>query len=322
MVRVIGRRSAFTLVELLVVIAIIATLIGLLLPAVQTAREAARRTQCGNSLKQIGLAALGHESAKKSLPPGNVSQSAEDINGPYYGSWALEILPYMEGADVHKLWSKTKSLEDIANKRLRETFMPAFTCPVDVFTTQLQKPESGPGYALDWAPGSYRGMAGHSLGQTGDHYWDNPLAAKRPASEMRDGWQGPLHTTAKDSGKHRKFRAERFKDIKDGISKTLMVGEYQTITTQQRRPFWAYAYTSYTLSSGFFESRTLLANYDRCVQVGGGGEHTCKRAWGSLHPAGVQFVACDGSVKTVSESVDMQVFVSAATIANQEPNAL
>jgi prepilin-type N-terminal cleavage/methylation domain-containing protein len=316
-----SRQRGFTLVELLVVIAIIAVLIGLLLPAVQAARESARRTRCGNNLKQIGLAALSHESAKKMLPPGNVSQGT-DINGPYVGGWTIELLPYLEATTTHRLWNKTRALEDVANRALRETFMPAYTCPVDVSTTVLQKPESGPGYTLDWAPGSYRAMSGHSLGQTGDHYWDNPLAARRPVTELREGWQGPMHTTAIDSTGWRSLRAERLKSIRDGQSHTALVGEYQTTTTQARRTFWAYAYTSYTQSSAFFESRTLVADYDRCVLAGGGGEHTCKRAWGSLHPAGVQFVFCDGAVKTIPVTVDMQVFVAAATIGNQDRNGL
>ncbi|MGI9177844.1 MAG: DUF1559 domain-containing protein, partial [Pirellulales bacterium] len=238
------RWTGFTLVELLVVIAIIATLIGLLLPAVQSAREAARRTQCSNNLKQIGLAVLGYESARKSLPPGNVSESVV-INGPYYSTWTLEILPYMEGIGVHKLWNPTKAQEDASNKQLRETLMPGYTCPVDLFPTQLQKPESGPGYTLDWAPGSYRAMSGHSLGQTGDHFWDNQLVANTPATETRSGCQGAMHTTARTSGTSRKLQAERLRTIKDGLSKTLLVGEYQTKTMQPRRTLWAYGYTSY-----------------------------------------------------------------------------
>jgi len=299
------------------VIAIIATLIGLLLPAVQSAREAARRTQCSNSLKQIGLAVLGYESAKKSLPPGNLSQGT-GINGPYVSTWTLEILPYLEAASVHALWSRGKALEDPVHKQLRETFMPAYTCPVDVLPTQLQRPESGPGAAIDWAPGSYRAMSGHTLGTGGDYYWDNPEAATATAANVRDGTQGPMHTTSADAGRNRKFRAERLKNITDGVSKTLLVGEYQTTTMQARRTFWAYAYTSYNQSSGFFESRTLLADYARCNQIGGGGVHTCKRAWGSLHPAGIQFVSCDGAVRTISTNVDMQAFVAAAMIANGE----
>ena len=107
--------------------------------------------------------------------------------------------------------------------------------------------------------------------------------------------------------------------IKDGTSKTMLIGEYHTITQQNRRSFWAYAYTSYNQSSAFYESRVLLPDYIKCTQIGGGGAHTCKRAWGSLHSGGlVQFVFCDGSVHSISQSVDMNLFVASGTISNGE----
>ena len=92
-----GRRCGFTLIELLVVIAIIAVLIALLLPAVQQAREAARRSQCKNNLKQIGLALHNYESARRAFPPGFVSQASvvnDPGTGPGWG-WGAHILPYL-----------------------------------------------------------------------------------------------------------------------------------------------------------------------------------------------------------------------------------
>jgi hypothetical protein len=100
------------------------------------------------------------------------------------------------------------------------------------------------------------------------------------------------------------------------------VGEYHTRTMQNRRTLWAYGYTSYNQSSGFFESRTLIPDYDRCVAIGGGGIHTCKRGWGSLHVGGIQFVSCDGSVRSIADTVDMQLFVASSTIANNETDSL
>jgi hypothetical protein len=102
-----------------------------------------------------------------------------------------------------------------------------------------------------------------------------------------------------------------------------LIGEYHTSTYQSRRSFWAYAYTSYNQSSAFPESRTLLADYEKCQQLGGGGAHTCKRAWGSLHAAGVvQFVFCDGSVRNVDPNVDTSLYVATATIATEEVRTL
>ena len=90
-------RRGFTLIELLVVIAIIAVLIALLLPAVQAAREAARRIQCTNNLKQIGLAMHNYQSANNSLPPG--------IKGSIWGTWLVFILPYVEQGPLFNSWN-------------------------------------------------------------------------------------------------------------------------------------------------------------------------------------------------------------------------
>src|SRR5829696_3130788 len=97
-------REGFTLIELLVVIAIIGVLIALLLPAVQAAREAARRSQCVNNLMQLGLALHNYESAHEVLPPGVVNPTGPIQNTPhgYHFSWLTQILPYIEQTNVHR----------------------------------------------------------------------------------------------------------------------------------------------------------------------------------------------------------------------------
>jgi prepilin-type N-terminal cleavage/methylation domain-containing protein len=314
--------TGFTLVELLVVIAIIGLLVALLLPAVQSSRESARRIQCANNLKQIGLGILQYQEANNYLPAGSTTDGLA-IGGPYRSTWTVDILPYLEQQAVYDLWDPKARFTSRFNQSLRETFIETYLCPSDVELDQLGSPESGPGSvgsARAWAPGSYRAMSGHSLGQKGDHYWDNPsFAANYHESNMVDQNRGPMHTMALNPGKHRKFFPVKIGQITDGTSKTLLVGEYHTSEYPRRRTLWAYAYTSYNQSSAFFESRTLLPSYIRCVAVGGGGVHTCKRGWGSLHSGNLlQFVYCDGSVHTLSQGIDMEIFVAGGTIQNNE----
>src|SRR5512136_477151 len=96
------KNRAFTLVELLVVIAIIGILIALLLPAVQAAREAARRSSCLNNLTQLGLAVQNYEMARRTYPPGTINETGPIVNQPtgYHMSWLVQILPYMEEGNV------------------------------------------------------------------------------------------------------------------------------------------------------------------------------------------------------------------------------
>ncbi len=115
-------RTAFTLVELLVVIAIIGVLIGLLLPAVQSAREAARRVQCQNNLKQIALACHNFESAQRMFPRSNTTIA------PWHG-WIAQILPYIEQENVRNIYSQNVSWYDPANATARSVIVPSFLCP-------------------------------------------------------------------------------------------------------------------------------------------------------------------------------------------------
>jgi type II secretory pathway pseudopilin PulG len=305
------------LVELLVVIAIIGILIALLLPAVQAAREAARRSECANNLRQIGLAVLESESSHRRFPAGSSTPTAA-IGGPYLGTWAVDILPNMELNPLYDLWDPTVDFSHINNQQLRETFVASYTCPSDTDTNVLGMPESGPGFAQMYAPGSYRAVSGHSLGQHESHYWDNAAGMRREHEpSMPDRFRGMMHVLVVGPGDHRTLKPVRVAQVTDGTSKTLLVGEYHTQTFQLRRTFWAYGYTSYNQSSTFIESRTLIPDYERCVEIGGGGFHTCKRAWGSLHADGIiQFVYGDGSVRGVHPDVDMELFALWGAIAD------
>jgi prepilin-type N-terminal cleavage/methylation domain-containing protein len=319
----------FTLVELLVVIAIIGVLVALLLPAIQAAREAARRAQCQNSLKQTGLGVLNYDSAKGRFPPGSTA-AASTTGGANSSTWTVDILPYAEQQALYALWDNKVDFQidtspgQVRNKKLRETFLSLYICPTDIDTNQLYSPESGQGAGFNWAPGSYRGVSGSSNNSSGDYYWDNPAAnTAANAANMPDHTRGPLHAVLKSNAAatDRKLRPVSTKNIPDGTSNTLLVGEYHTTTnpspTLARRTLWCYAYTSYNQSSGINAPSNFQTDYNACTDV-----HNCKRAWGSLHTGGiVQFAKCDGSVTSVNMNVDRALWVPLTTIGGEEQTA-
>jgi prepilin-type N-terminal cleavage/methylation domain-containing protein len=338
--------SGFTLVELLVVIAIIGLLIALLLPAVQSAREAARRSQCKNNLKQIGLALHNFHDAYKHFPPGNITDGNCCGFHPH-GSWAIYILPYLEQQAVFEQYNDTGGLgypfshtpdvynTNAVNRTACSTQLAVYSCPADtnIFTPFANsRPESGPiggdaNYNNFYAIGSYRAVSGRhgTVNQANfDSHEVHSLGPANPGWSL--SWRGPLHTLCRDPGGPcpglaKQLRLETTGTILDGTSNTLMVGEYTTTTRQRRTTFWSHSYTSYNSSAVSLQTRTLLPDYEKCVAIGGpSGEHACKRAWGSLHAGPIlNFALCDGSVRTFTTRVSMEMLAALATVAGGEP---
>ncbi|QDU51241.1 DUF1559 domain-containing protein [Gimesia panareensis] len=300
-----SQKRGFTLIELLVVIAIIAILISLLLPAVQQAREAARRSSCKNNLKQIGLALHNYHDTFRSFPPGGITvgsccSTKSGIN------WAIAILPYIDQAPLFQKYNSNVFNEDSANATVREQNLVVYNCPSDINAGKLMKPESGPGSGVSYRMSSYRAVSG----KTDTSGWmDNADGSNLPYS-----WRGVLHSIG-TSG----FTVERFNTITDGTTNTIMVGEYHTKKHPRRGTFWAYTYTSYSQSSFVAQRRTLIPDYDRCVAIGGtGGSNACKRGWGSLHVGGMQVLLADGSSRFMSENIDVNIFQSLGTTEGEE----
>ncbi|BBO35122.1 DUF1559 domain-containing protein [Lacipirellula parvula] len=246
-------RRAFTLVELLVVIAIIGVLVALLLPAVQAAREAARRSSCQNNLKNIGLAALNYESARKVYPPGSVNARKTGYNG---NSWQMEILPYMEQgtlgsnaatllasyrtsatteADFYDIRAKANA-GDAAAKAVVEGLkgVVIFSCPSDNASEAVDK------FAPELKASNYSGIAGSFKSRNPSvtcptTYTDTKYMAVDCVSTINI--DGILFPGSKVKASH----------ISDGTSNTLMVGErwYQV----RAWPFGAYHSAAYTGSA-------------------------------------------------------------------------
>ena len=192
----------FTLIELLVVIAIIAVLVALLLPAVQQAREAARRSQCKNNLKQIGLALANYHDTSRMFPPGYVSlfDAALNDTGPGWG-WATSLLPQLEQQATYRKINVNVGIEQPANAAIRLTKFPAFLCPSDsappIWKTWQRSLTTGANIApiCDVASSNYVGMFG--------------------TTEPGVGGDGVFFRNS----------SVRVGDITDGTSQTLGVGE-------------------------------------------------------------------------------------------------
>jgi prepilin-type N-terminal cleavage/methylation domain-containing protein len=300
------RPRGFTLIELLVVIAIIAILIALLLPAVQQAREAARRSQCKNNLKQLVLAMHNYHDNFRSFPPGKVTLG--NCCGTKSGTnWAISILPFLDQAPLYRRYNFNRPNEDATNQFVREENLTVQNCPSDIHAGSVMKPESGPGSGLNYRMSSYRCVGGKTNKEA---WWDSGQQGN-----LSKNWRGPLHAIGTAG-----LRPESMRDITDGPSNTLMIGEFHTSSRPRRGTFWAYSYTSYNSSDiSLNQPRTLIPDYDQCVKIGGvGGSNACKRGWGSFHTGGIQFALCDGSVRFISVNINMNTMGSLASISGNE----
>ena len=314
------RSRGFTLVELLVVIAIIAVLIALLLPAIQQVREAARRSSCGNNLRQIALALQSHHNATGTFPAGNHAKSAgvcpgSQPSGPNTPSedganWLIAILPYIEQTPLAKAYCHDACNADETNRSVRETRVAVYSCPSDASAQRLDVPAMGPASAagrnLPYAGGSYRGVSGRSDG------WS--FLDSGEAIQYNRRWRGPLHVVGVMG-----YSRESAKTITDGLSNTLLAGESATRTNTGYGTFWAYSFSFYSLSATTTQPRTLLGDCDRCVAANGDGYSApCLRGWGGPHPGGAHFAFCDAALRFVSHDVDAEVFAASGSIAGRE----
>jgi prepilin-type N-terminal cleavage/methylation domain-containing protein/prepilin-type processing-associated H-X9-DG protein len=308
------RHRGFTLIELLVVIAIIAVLIALLLPAVQAAREAARRVQCMNNLKQVGLALHNYLSALDVFPPGILSKpdrSTGDNTGPGWG-WAAMILPQLEQPAIFNAINFGLPIEVAANQTARLSQINSFFCPSDapfvpqftvVDTTAAAGPPPIPGNPIcDVAASNYVGSFGK-----GD------VSSLYPYSPTDD-------PPGRDNGEGLLFRnrSVRIAEITDGTSQTFAVGER---SQHLSRSSWTGAITNAAVPLTDMQAVTGFdPESGDALVLGHTGEDRgpnsvrphADQFW-SRHPGGAQFVMGDGSVKFIKEQVGFVIFQALAT---------
>lgn len=305
-------RRGFTLIELLVVIAIIAVLIALLLPAVQQAREAARRAQCKNNLKQMALAVHNYNDTYNMFPMGTHQFNHTGlVTSRGFMGWAIAILPFIEQNTLYSRYNHNADSLSSTNQQVRESSIPTYNCPSDPNIGNKLTPATGACCDRLFATSSYRGVSGRS---DGSGYFDD--IAHIPGIDRRN--KGAL--TAIGDGN----RQTRFADVTDGTSNTLLIGEGHTRTFPTRGTFWAHTYTSYALGSitvGYPVPSFGITDYETCDSTAaalGVSNNACKRFFGSMHVGGVQFARCDGSVSFISSSIDLVMLGGLATIGGGE----
>ncbi len=300
------RRPAFTLVELLVVIAIIGLLVALLLPAVQMAREAARRVECQNHLKQLGLAAHNHHDAHRKLPI-SVSPFRE---GPQPWprrdgrGWILSALPYLEQQPLHDRFSRVFGSDFLSGAGLRDpavrdavqTRLPVLQCPSDGSAGDLSA-DQWQWEGIEVALTSYKGVIG-----------DNRMGGSQ---SMHPGSEPDCLHTGDCPGLFYRLtyqRPARLSQVRDGTSNTLLVGE--DVPEHNAHS------TAYYANGDYASCHAPLNYFPRPPRP---------RQWWdvmsfrSRHPNGASFCLADGSVRFIGQTIDYLLYRALSTKAGGEP---
>jgi len=290
-----GRR-AFTLVELLVVIAIIGILIALLLPAVQAAREAARRTQCSNNLKQIGLALHNYHDTHKTFPIGHIRRMVDASGTPDWAwtsgyGWGGLVLPFMEQTSLHSQLDFKVSVFDPVNLAVLGTTSPAFAqCPSDPIPEYADPEDAGDSSHLILTS-NYFGVGG-SWGES----HREPVAIS----------SSPSYVDADLNGMFSADKNYKIRDCTDGTSNTLLVGE--SIYHPDAGYKWNGTFVGRAKTkNGRPEKTTALIKPGGAYLINDPRpdlKNVSQFMYSSRHPGGAQFCLTDGSVRFISETIE------------------
>jgi prepilin-type N-terminal cleavage/methylation domain-containing protein/prepilin-type processing-associated H-X9-DG protein len=323
-----SKAAAFTLVELLVVIAIIGILVALLLPAVQAAREAARRAKCVNNIRQLGIAVQNYHDVRKfypqyhaAVPPSGKTDAdyAPDTGYRWAGPlWSISVLPYMEEQALYDSFRKDLAMNNLANAKWIQTVISGYVCPSNetaanpIFTDRTDlggvNPKAGLGlyYAVSMGPTHMDNC---------DFCPDNHGVTGNKSDPKNYCCQGNnLGTTPHDNSTGflgRSNGKRKFKQISDGLSKTFMAGE----TMPEQCAYQATFAPNFSLST----TEIPLNTFKKCLTT------SCYHqgcGFKSAHPGGAHFVMVDGSAQFIAESIDYEIYNSFGTRAGGESFSL
>ena len=292
-------RRGFTLIELLVVIAIIAVLVALLLPAVQNAREAARRTQCKSNLKQFGIALNSYHESYNVFPSGWVAVDSTtrmmSVAGGSGAGWGLMLLPYMDQAPLAEKFNPNLDLHDPVNQPVIAQVVSTYVCPTDPhpLTWVINDENTGSPLATV-ATANYVA----AFGTVEIHDCENAPGTAPVAANGQCLSDGLFYHNSRVS----------MRDIIDGSSNTVMVGERRTDVSQGWYSTW-----SGSVPEGEESFARILGVFDHTPNHG-----THMEDFSSMHTGGVHFLLGDGQVRFVTENIDQGVYHSLGTINGAE----
>jgi len=309
----------FTLVELLVVIAIIGVLVALLLPAVQAAREAARRMQCSNNLKQLALGAQNYHDRLRSFPPGTLAKTFAAAPKSRSTALLVFLLNEMEQSSLRNELDPHDPYVNITNG-LAGTVLPVIVCPSDVIP-QNPVPQGTP-------PNLYGVTSYAGNGGTGGTYYRFYGYCKSVATQSTDGM---FCETGPNSAPVAGQDSVRMSDVLDGTSNTLLFGERSHVDPAFDVAAAANGGQQVIGQYGFWHSAGGLAIVDATLttlpplnyrtdpnEVWNTSACLRTNAFGSLHPGGANFGLVDGSVQFFADSIEMTVYRALSTRAGGE----
>jgi prepilin-type N-terminal cleavage/methylation domain-containing protein/prepilin-type processing-associated H-X9-DG protein len=296
-------RRAFTLIELLVVIAIIAILIALLLPAVQQAREAARRSTCKNQLKQYGLAIHNYEGTYGQIPPAGANWQRPQVG------WQVQILPFMDQTPLYNALDF-----QITGRQPYDTLMPGGKRARQMQTPYARCPTDSSEENPSWATTSYSGSMGSQRTPSANgscNTFFTPGVNYHATQGTAD--HGNTVATTNLSGVFGRLLAKvKFAQVSDGLSNTIFVGEILPDCNDHTGGWWLYN----GMGNAHASTSAPLNTMDTCTENQADTSLPCRAknnwnySWGfrSRHTGGAQFLLGDGSVRFLSENIDYQTY--------------